>query len=360
MKVLLANVIYYQEHKPFDLNFIIDVSKLADVTVLTPKEWYLEMKENIKIEERMVYKKKFSKFEFYRMAISNVNILCNYAEKNDFDIVFLLEYEVLLLPMIVKKINKICRIVIIQHNNIDIILNNKMKLFFFNICKNDVNHFILEPFILEALKDYLHVKEQNIFCYPHPLPPKLSMTENRISLVGLSQSNDEEIIKNIITREEREKFLKENNLCVVLKSKEYSYDDGYLKVIKGWINKTEYDYLIGNAECIFVPFPENFRFRVSATIMEAIVNKKSIIATSIPLTEYYFSRYPLIGKTFNIDTLEKDLIELKKNSRCNNEDMERFKYDHCNDSRIKALTNYFNYISINNNSFDSSNKLCKK
>ena len=104
---------------------------------------------------------------------------------------------------------------------------------------------------------------------------------------------------------------------MLLRSKTQSYDDGYLKVIVGYLNDDEYYSLIIRSQAVIMPFPDTFENRSSGTLVDALSNNIRIYGTDIPVVASYSHKYPLICQKFSdIDELielishQKDIVNL--------------------------------------------------
>lgn len=102
-------------------------------------------------------------------------------------------------------------------------------------------------------------------------------------------------------------------MIVVLKSQKYHYNDGALIVLNGYLSDNEYNRYINGAKYIFIPFPKNFCYRESGTLMDALSNGKKVIASNVKLVNEYSKLYPSICFFFNTIT---DIMNVLMSSIC--------------------------------------------
>lgn len=205
---------------------------------------------------------------------------------------------------------------LIHHKNIDE-LRSLVKRFLFGTYMNKVNHIVFEDSFKSYLVNEIGVNEDLVFVIPHPVSTINTeinaWIEHIYDCVGLSNSNDESFILNIIEAEKSTNFIKNNELKVVLRSKHHSFNNGYLKVINGYLDKQEYDAYIDKANLIFVPLPEQYCYRVSGAVFDAFSNFKRVVSNESPIIVEYNKKYPkLCINVRDVDSFNNALLHNKK------------------------------------------------
>lgn len=191
---------------------------------------------------------------------------------------------------------------LMHHVNIDNITKSKIKRWMFEKYKNKYSHIVQCGFIADYMVSNFDIK--NVLVWPHPLNRVNQENVKRdIDCVGISNSNDEHLINDLIIAETTKEIFKKNGLFVVLKSKKQKFDNGYLKIINGFLPNDVYNDYIARAKSIFLPFPAQFNMRMSGTLIDGLTNRKPLIATSIPLIRESSKCYPHIIKVYNRDTI---------------------------------------------------------
>lgn len=228
-------------------------------------------------------------------------------------------------------------IYLIHHAELDVLSCNKIKQFVFALYKNKINHIVFEDYIKKYLKNEFKIYSK-IMVMPHSLNKNEYIKNTNVyDLVGLSNSNNEEIIYSIIQYEMKTKEFEKRKIFVILKSKKYRYDDGYLKVLNGYLSNLDYNKYINGAKYIFIPFPKYFCYRESGTLMDALSNNKKIIASDIMLVNEYSKLYPEICFVFrDIMDIVSILLENRNTSmQLEEEEFKTFRMKHSHESLIE-------------------------
>ena len=333
MKILYINFVQnVWGHKRLDSLLIEYLSTFAEVTVVSPENWYQDLPKNVNIvnydPSKLNAINSSRKYHYYSFKLMNFASMLDKIE--NFDYIIAATFNTInfaISPFLFKNPK---RIYIIHHNNTDQLTNKKAHYFFSSYAKK-VNHIVFNEFIGSFLKE--KYKINNIVVLPHPLYKNDVITKSRDTLytcVGLSNSNDEDVIKQIIYKEKDEKVFQTEKINVVLRSKESCFNNGYLNVINGYLKTTEYDFYINNSYSIFLPFPKSFRYRMSGTLMDALSNRKIVLGTNIPLLQNYSKRYPKI--CYIVKDIDDFIEKLQQIQNINYYDLinefERFEQDH--------------------------------
>lgn len=346
MRILFYNCVYRPGHMYFDTKMIEYLSDISEqLVVLQPDNWFQVHKSNIvysNCELPQNNTAKFKRFSTWTISTNNSLKAIRKIKQFDPDVVVIGEYELSTFGITIPLLRAACsKIVVVNHNNIDQLAKYGLKRLMFNWYKNKIYHCTLEPFIKEYAQKCLGVREDRVFCWPHPAEPMKSQmskkdykkekanTSLKVDIIGLSQSNDERFIQSLIRQEIENSVFKNNNLHVVLKSKEVSFDDGFLTVIKGWIDIDTYDDYYNNTCGVLVAFPSTFQYRVSATLIEAIRDNIQVLGSDIELMRYYNKEYPNICKIYCEESFVNDLLCLQKaNSLKQKDEFESFMTRH--------------------------------
>lgn len=271
---------------------------------------------------------------------ANVRQVVQYAKENNISNVVCLTYgdfgfffSLLLIP---KRMN----LYIMHHANVDSISRSRIKMIMFNTYKKRFIHIVNSGFMGDYLKNSLGVDSSKVLVWPHPLNPiTISKEELIYDCVGLSNSNDESVVNQIIELERQTEVIKRNNLHVVLKSTFNKFDNGYLQVLNGFMDKAIFDGYISKARCLFMPFPDNYQMRMSGTLMDALSNNKVLLGTNIPIIKYSKKMYPNIVHFFDINTFVPTLLEFKIKSLESEKEFSLFKYNHSDEYLASLMVN---------------------
>ena len=348
MKILYFDCVYYPGHLGFDSSIISCLAESAEeMVVIQPDNWFSVNVNTIRYINRGIPKRKtkrFGRFITWKISVLNVLHSLPIIRKEKPDVVIIGEYELLTFSFVFPLLYFYCkRIVIIHHNNIDQLTHSRIKRILFSLYKNRVYSCVLEPFIKEYLEHKYEIAEDHVICWPHPIkgaPSKLDINSmKKYSVIGISNSNDEELIANIIELEKELNVFKNNQIRIILKSKTTEYDDGYLTIINGWISDDEYNDYYNNAHSVFVAFPSSYQYRVSATLLDAIKRKTPIIGSDSMMMDYYHSAYPNICKIYNPQTFIDDIKAYSIIDETMEGEFNRFMRSHSNEYIINQIKN---------------------
>lgn len=345
MKILYVNFINeVWGHKRLDENIIEYLATFADVTVISPIDWYSNLPNNVRvIQYTLKSKSKKNSKKVYHYSLEIMKFASKIDKKVKFDYIFAATFHTYVQALgrfLFKNLN---RIYLMHHYNTDT-LERKKSNFFFSLYVNKVNHIVFEKFIGDYLMEKYGLKKERILILPHPLYKNtIENISPKFACVGISNSNDENFIKEIIMIEKKQKIIKENKIHVILRSKTQTFDNGYLKVFTGYLEQKDYNYLINNTRSIFMPFPQSFKHRMSGTLMDALSNGKILLGTDVPLLKLYQKKYPHICNV--VKSPNEFINEVINISDFNLNDIKHefnlFEIDHSSKKIIKILKNTF-------------------
>lgn len=334
-----------EHHKKMVERIIRPLSRITDLTVLSQENWYEDIPQNVKLTEYSV-KLRFNEPRINNLARSVCHLFKAWHrdKQGRFDYLFFTSYHTIVMALAKILFGKRAgRIYILHHNNIDSFLNSKIKSILFSTYAKTVRHVVYEEFIGNGLMKYYKVPQKNIHILPHPMGAVNDAGGKKYDYVGISSSNDEEWIEKMIEEEEKTERLKREGVRVVLRSSKYQYDDGALKVFSGWLSLEEYyDYATGG-KCMLLPFPTDFRYRMSASLCDALTNNIRVIGSRIPLFQRYETRYPHVCKTGiemeNLIRLKQEWLDSEADLA--GEEFESFKKAHSEDAIRRCLAEMF-------------------
>lgn len=304
MAVLYLDFLYPIGHKQFNSSIINAISSIMDIYVLCPRGYYnnfTQLKNNPHVHfiDDLSINHEFDEFNAGRVAryIRTIRIMHYSAKiKKQLPItkIIIASYNTVLLLIWQFGVKHNCPEFIMHHDNIDA-LENKLRCVCFSLYANLVNHIALEEFIANYLINKFKINPAKITVLPQEAQ-KINIgsyiAETPVYYcVGLSCSNDEKFIKNILKLQEKEHVFKQKNM-LLLKSSIYEYNDGCLRIIKGYIPTLEYQYLLVNAKVICLPFSLSYKYRSSGVLSDAFANNKPVIGSNFELLKYFSKRMP--------------------------------------------------------------------
>jgi hypothetical protein len=348
LKILYVDFLYPKSHLRLDVKYINNLTNIATVFVLSPFGRYKNyLSKEVKLIENhsLQIKKGKIKSRFSSLKIMFLSALK--AREINPDFIYVSSYETMIFAIGRLFFRKKDKVVLLHHFNIDE-LTNKIKRSLFKSYASKVEHIVFEDFIKDYLVGNFNVDSNRIHVLPHAITSSSdNVGKNNYSCVGLSNSNDEDIISEIIKIEDEQDLLKKSGCKVILKSKLKEYDNGYLKVIKGFLENEIFEEYIKNSQSIYIPFPKTFRYRMSGTLVDAIANNKILYGSNILLIDKYSKKYSKICiKINNAEDFFKQVLNQDINiTNEQNNEFKKFKKDHSNKNIEETFKNIF---KINN------------
>jgi hypothetical protein len=349
MNILYLDFLNPKSHLRLDVNQISTLSKIGKVTVLSPMGRYENLPNDVNLIEKKMLSVKNGKFLNRITSLRSMIISSLISRENKHDCIIVSSFETIAFAIGRLFFKRNSRIIIMHHFNTDE-LSNKVKATIFRTYMNKVEHIVLEQFIKDRLISDFGIKNCKVHVLPHHMNivNLSSQKKHKYNCVGLSNSNDESIISRIVEKEEENSILKTAGCKVVLKSKITEYDNGYLKVVKGFIENGEFEDYIESARSIYMPFPSEFKYRMSGTLVDALSNSKLVYGSDIVLMNHFASRYPAICKVINT---AEDFFEYIINNRFNLndeqlKDFNRFRHDYSTERIKEKFEKILNHNSI--------------
>lgn len=355
MKLLITELFPEKGHRRLLENLVRLLKDDYDVYVAIPKNSgsNLDNVKTVEMKDIYYYDKDSSvrnRLNYYQYNLSRIIELNSFIKKINPDYVFIMTYTEVPLGIFSFLYKDWDKTIVMDHNNIDRVLTSKIKRVLFNRFAKKVKHIALCDFIADKMVHDLAIRRNNIAVWPHPLyqnSVEERNIEKKYDCVGISNSNDELVIKRIVEKEKKSVYLKKHNLRVVLRSKEIEYDDGYLKVLVGHLPKDEYDSYINSTKSIFLAFPTSFQYRMSGTLMDALSNRIPVIGTDIPLVASYSSKYKNVLRVYSDDSFVEDIKAVSENNESMQSDFDAFLYDHSDDELKRRMINTFSALIMN-------------
>ncbi|MDH6373273.1 hypothetical protein M2444_005103 [Paenibacillus sp. PastF-3] len=343
MDILYLDFLFPKGHLNLDINQIDRLSKIGDVTILSCNDRYKSIPFKARLIESKYLNVPYGKIKTRVTSLKNMFITSIMARKIKRDCIFVSSFDTLMFSLGRFFFRKEDKIFLVHHFNTDE-LKQPIKSALFKSYMNKVEHIVFAEFIKNHLISKYKISPKRVHVIPHHMVTiNNSNTFRKFDCVGLSNSNDQDIIEEIIKLEKAEGIIKRAEKRVILKSKSTEFDNGYLKVINGFIERTQYDNYMENARSIYMPFPNSFQNRMSGTLIDALSNDKVVYGSDIPVVRYYSNKYPGICNVINnADDFFKLIVENSQNNK-SNFTFDKFKEDHSNELIEKGMTNLLKF-----------------
>jgi len=345
----VVDFLFPKGHKELNKHLISCLAKISDVRVVAYEDYFDQHFNDIpnvsvKKIKTLVTKKNVILSRVYALKnMLNINRILNWK---DYDFIWINGFETITFT-IGKKLIRNKKVYLVHHNNTDE-LANKVKRFFFDRYKNKVFHIVFEEFIKEYLIKEIGVEEDRVFVIPHPLnyQDTIGIRVDDKLCVGLSNSNDELTISDIIKRERESSIFKRDNIKLVLKSSGKHEGSQTLRIVRGHIAKEEYDDYIKRCAFVLVPFSLSCKNRTSGLIIDALSNEKIVIGSNIPIVRAYATAYQHICYIFNdIGEIPGIMLNSSRISQEARSEFKKFKYTHSDFVIIEEMKKMLEHMS---------------
>lgn len=305
MKCAILDFNYTSMHLMINTIYIKALSSYTDIDIYDTSMDYAFLKSKSVNIKRMKYIHVNTKSAFLIRLIGLLNIIIQSISINfkNYDKVFILGYDIISFSFGRIFLPNKRKLYLFHHMQIDE-LQNRIKRFFFLTFMGTVNHIVLGDFIKRGLLNILPISEDTVFILNHPsyeydnIVPDNSNGKKIFS--GLSYSNDENIITEIINIENEKNILARNNVRLILKSKKSTYNSDGLVVFTGSLDRQTYDNYFKNSVGIVILLNSTFKYRISGVMIDALSYKKPVFCTNILSVQEYssiFSGICFVGKS---------------------------------------------------------------
>ncbi len=306
MNILLIDFCFFSGHKHLNLNHIKILDKICDLTVISEDGYYpkaiLMGLDHVKLVEFKKYKPRIrNRLTFRIKSLYNILLTLKSMKNCTYDKIVVTSFETITFSILSPLFKNKSKIFIFHHQNTDE-MSNTFKMSLFKHVIHKVNHIVLDEFIREHLIKEFGLETDKVFTLPHPLrvtknkPPLNKSSDTIRSIAAISGSNNKQFIQKLITDYQNLIQTIDSKTQFIVKSKSADFKDDRLIVVNKYLSDEEYDAYYSNAHLIWLPFPDNYRYRLSGTMIDALSTNKIVIGSDIPCFQTYSKRYPSLCK----------------------------------------------------------------
>lgn len=173
----------------------------------------------------------------------------------------------------------------------------------------------------EFIKNKLQENGIQTKVIPHPIPNSLPYCkqictiQNHLTIFSPSKGIDKSLLNEIINSvDELNSWLLKKNIKLVLRSKNNDIKLSNLIISSKFIPKTEYYNLFYNSQAILIAYPKSFQLRVSNVFFESIAADKFIILKSGTHLDNYANSKSTVG-IFRFDDLSSLKLIIEEMSK---------------------------------------------
>lgn len=317
MRVLYIDLLCEYGHRSFNENMIRVLKKttLIDVAFIEDYIDVIDLDESEIICIPSLILKYKNRFDYRFKQLKVIRWMSKFINENNkkYNAVIISGYDTISLAIGLYVNSIALPVYVINHNNPDQ-LESAIKKFLFRSMSKKISHIVFENYIKDYLTNKIGIDSEKIHVVKHPLSNSMKNTELKKSnlIIGLSNSNDEAFIKKIVDYENEYGFCQDNKIEMVLKSKRHiQFDNGYLKVINGYLTRQEYNNYYYKSKIVLVPFQNSFKYRVSGTLLDALTSSKIVIGNNILLMKVFKRKFSHICYTYSsVEELMEIILKL--------------------------------------------------
>ena len=297
-RCLYFDSLFPKGHRKYNYSMVKLISQQYDMDIINYNHYYdeLELPSNCNIidfegEKEIVQSGIIGRYRSYRLLKKCKKIY----KKGNYDFLIIASFDIYVMFLGNNLFSKKDNILIIHHNTIDQMNESNIKMKCFNTYKNKYKHIVLEDYIADYFKNCNAITKNNLFVVYQPLTSKtckIDKKEYKYAAASLSNSIDEEFLREIIKQEEKNKELEKNNLQIIIKSNNLESNSNNITIIRGFISDEDYETIELESEYILLFYPKSFLYRASDILKNALSNRKKIICSEFLLAKSYAKLYP--------------------------------------------------------------------
>lgn len=253
---------------------------------------------------------------------ARINVIYNYYKSKkvfdeySFDKVVVLGYDPVMFSFMYSSLLELGEVFLVEHHQLDEVIHSKWKIILFNLYKKKVKHILLDESIVESTMNGFDLDKNDIFVFPAPMINNTLIKEKKfgsqnINVLCISRSNDTNQVMELIEFETKTHKLSQNQICVTLRDGEYKSTEhkSCFVSISGYLSDEEFNRLYSDTDFVLMPFPKDFEYRCSGTLVDALSMGKRVICSRMPETIYYEQKYPTLCYTYDTISCLPDIIK---------------------------------------------------
>lgn len=326
-------------HRTYCNNFANALNKCTSTLFMDSNSYY-DFSEDVKHKKIKITTKKVPASN---PLITRINMIYNVVKqihviyKFKFKKIIISSYEGTILFLFLPFLISSADVCLFHHHQLDELDTSKLKKYLFNKYKNHINHIVVDECIRESLSKEYSIDLNKINVFEIPVLQGNYNIQNRKNekiFVALSNSNDNNFANDVLAYEKKNGFLKANNIKMIIRTKHDLKDTENITFINRYLSDDEYNNFYANSDVVIIPFPNNFKKRGSATILDALSLKKKVLSTAIPFSIEYSNRYP---KSCMIYNNFEEFVNIIENMSYDYDEKEynRFKNEHSEEVYIE-------------------------
>lgn len=286
-KILYVDLACPKGHANYNRNMISALEQVKDVKI----DFFFQKGYTKRISETFFLNKKVFEVPSYKSASLEVfnstkfrwhqiklqNTLYKVVKQNKYDFVFISSFEIGAF-IFFKKLP--CKTLAICHNEIDAAVSKK-SVWVLNLLSKRCNLVAIN----KSGYDYLRSLGVKSYMIPHGFPQPFTqelIQACRQVYIPINGAIDWDIVRGLLT-EKFNDILKVKNARLIIKTRDKSFEAQYAQLsqisfLVGYIDDETYKKAMLESSIIILPYvKEEYQYRCSAILMEAIINNKTVI-----------------------------------------------------------------------------------
>ncbi len=296
MRIAVIQMLYSKGHRRLDQEYVSILSEQNNLIIVDDgKHFTDEFCKKYKIDRIKVHPLMTRRCELIKRILHYINLfvvlLILKFKRKDFDAILFLNVHNAL--YFIYKILPKKKIILFHHQDIDDMISYPKYYKRFVKVKNNFYHICLADFIKEGLCEKTGVAEEMVFTVYQPLvftPKEINISDKENLLIGIGNSNDEKIVKELIELDKNNKVKFPNH--IIMRSSSEEYQGTNLTVISGFLSREAYESLYNRARASIVTYPTKYKLRYSGIIDDSLAKGLIVYANENPCSLYFASKYP--------------------------------------------------------------------
>ena len=288
MKILFVDYRSNKSHKNFNKIHIDSLLSLGHSITLVGREGQFDnIPSTSLVSVKIIPNRFYHPLPFAQLLARLREIVCLYWIKHNydfssFDVIILPTYDIL--SLFAFRISR--KFVVINHNNVSL-LSNKIKRILTGWLPKQSIHVALNTLMKERLNELFPSKR--VYYIPHGIlykeenryRPELLNGINKFLFCPVNSNYDNNFVRKLFCSDEFSNFLLNNDIFLLVKETMNIPETTPHIISLPRISDPDYNYLLSHAECVILPYDNDFKYRCSGILFECVNYNTPVLSTPI-------------------------------------------------------------------------------
>lgn len=318
---LFVDFMVEDSHRVYCNSIINEINKNCSSVVIEKRD-YIDYRED---EYHKVFEINTREIVGNYPIKARVNTFYNYckalkiAKRYEYKKVVVLGYDPVMFLLMYKTLSSLGELYVVEHHQLDEVSISGWKKRIWEHYKLQTNHILLDDAIVDITAKDFSIPKDKICVFPHPCIfdskkiEKTTLKSNMIKVLCISQSNDPKQMQELVNSERETKFFENNNIKVVIRYNDLwkANDLKGFEIINGFLPEVDYNRLNEECDIVLMPFPLEYRYRCSGTLIDALAAGKKVVSSFFAESQSYSTRFGKICRTYtSIKEIGSIVLEL--------------------------------------------------